>query len=527
MGLNIRLHGINSPKAFTLSYKTGKTAGDESVIATGYTSYGSLYPNSSTRNYTTDPIIFTNASFDTQYWFKLTYTGDTGDVNYVIDNVFTNEAEVYDNCINYCYFPNVGSATFVAPPTPTPSSTGTPTPTPTTSPTPTPSPTATPVPPTATPTATAGPGPTATPTPTATAVVPTATPTPTPTATAGESLPGTCYTMVFPTSVTTFDGNTLYICYQKTDDTNVCWPYNQYEDSGANTPSITVNICSKTFPSLKYGVSGDQIVPDSNFNITTGSGCTNSTNCGGNDPVPPAPTATAEPIQNANGDCYKWSVSDGNSNSGMTVTYTPLQSNTPVTVNVNMVESDMQYYYICSKTLADFRDGGNQVVFPSIQDGTCSLVNGVFSGCQSPIPDPTATPSPTPTPTSTQTILPGGNCIVWSESSEYGLSDGCGGTQRTTTTLTVQLKDGSGNSINATETITVSFDATYSNELGNSTTTISAQIANGYSSGVTTYSPQTYELGPYSGQCTPESTTRDNDTPTITGSNNGTYSVCP
>ena len=79
MGLNIRLYGINSPKAITLSYKIGKTAGNESVIATGYTSYGSLYPASSSRNYTNDPIIFPDASFDTQYWFKLTYTGDTGD----------------------------------------------------------------------------------------------------------------------------------------------------------------------------------------------------------------------------------------------------------------------------------------------------------------------------------------------------------------------------------------------------------------------------------------------------------------
>lgn len=118
MGLNIRLYGINSSKSFTLSYKVGKSCGDESVIATGYTSYGSLYPASSSRNYTDNPIIFTDASFDTQYWFKLTYTGDTGDVNYVIENIFTNEAEVYDNCINYCYFPNAGSASFVPPPTP-------------------------------------------------------------------------------------------------------------------------------------------------------------------------------------------------------------------------------------------------------------------------------------------------------------------------------------------------------------------------------------------------------------------------
>lgn len=170
MGLNIRLYGINSPKAFTLSYKTGKTAGDDSVIATGYTSYGSLYPASTSRNYTTDPIIFTNASFDTQYWFKLTYTGDTGDVNYVIENIFTNEAEVYDNCINYCYFPNVGSAVYIAP-TPTPSPTPSPTPNCDFSggsavvvigPTPTPNPTATPNSPTATPTPTTSPTPTPT-----------------------------------------------------------------------------------------------------------------------------------------------------------------------------------------------------------------------------------------------------------------------------------------------------------------------------------------------------------------------------
>ncbi len=521
MGLNIRLYGINSPKAFTLSYKTGKTAGDESVIATGYTSYGSLYPNSSSRNYTTDPIIFTNASFDTQYWFKLTYTGDTGDVDYIIENIFTNEAEVYDNCINYCYFPNVGFATFVPPPTPTPTSTGTPTPTPTTSPTPTPSPTATPVVPTPTPTSTAGPGPTATPTPTATAVVPT----PTPTATTEELLPGTCYTMVFPTSVTTFDGNTLYICYQKTDNSYVCWPYNQYEDSGSNSPNITVKICSKTYPSLKYGVSGDQLVPDSNFNITTGSGCTDSVNCGGNDPVPPAPTATAEPIQNATGDCYKWSVSDGNSNSGMTVTYTPLQSNTPVTVNVNMVESDMQYYYICSKTLADFRDGGNQVVFPSIQDGTCSLVNGVFSGCQSPIPNPTATPTPTatpgPTPTPTSTLIPGSGCIEITESSSSDTTT-CLLSNVTYyyTVITATLTDGNGDPINAVGDVYAYVNVT-ENFLYQQPNTLDYQITinNGTSSGQLTVVTSTpFDNG--QGNC-------ENETRTINSySAQSGYSIC-
>lgn len=146
-----------------------------------------------------------------------------------------------------------------------------------------------------------------------------------------------------------------------------------------------------------------------------------------------------------------------------------------------------------------------------------------------PINPPTATPSPTPTPTPTPTqtsLPPGSACIVWSESIQSGLQDGCGGFQKTITTLTVELQDGNGTPINATETITVSFDATYSNELGTTPTIIQAQIANGYSSGLTYYSSQTYEIGPYSGQCTPESTTRDNSTPTITGSNNGTYGVC-
>ena len=495
MGLNIRLYGINSPKAFTLSYKIGKTAGNESVIATGYTSYGSLYPASSSRNYTNDPIIFPDASFDTQYWFKLTYTGDTGDVNYYIQNIFTNEAEVYDNCINCCYFPNVGTASFVHPPTATPAATPIPTPSATPAATPIPTPSATPGA-TPNPTATAtAPAPTATatatapaPTASATAPAPTASatapaPTPTPSAT---SFPGDCYTMVFPTSVTTFDGKTLYICYQKTDNTNVCWPYSQYEDSGLNSPNITVKICSKTFPSLKYGPTGDQVIPDVNFTITTGSGCTDSSNCGGNDPVPPAPTATAEPITNASGDCYKWSVSDGNSNSGMTVTYTPLNSNTPVTTNVNMVESDTQYYYICSKTLADFRDGGNQAVFPSIQNGTCSLVNGVYSGCQSPIPAATSTPGPTstPNPTPTQTAAPGTPCISITEYSTQGTTE-CllNNVPYYYTVITALLTNGSGSAMNAVGdvyvyvNITESFLYTQENTLD-----YSIKILNGTSS---------------------------------------------
>jgi hypothetical protein len=93
MGLNIRLYGINSPKAFTLSYKTGKTAGNESVIATGYTSYGSLYPASASRNYTTDPIIFPDASFDLVLFRIPLTSGNSGTI------------QNWDEGVGYDYYP--------------------------------------------------------------------------------------------------------------------------------------------------------------------------------------------------------------------------------------------------------------------------------------------------------------------------------------------------------------------------------------------------------------------------------------
>jgi hypothetical protein len=548
MGLNIRIHDINVPSSFELFYKTGNTPGNMTVIENGYTKFGGIYPSSSSRNYNLNPIVFTGATFNTQYWFKIQYTGVTGhenSVGYIIENIKTHQpvGNIY-YAIHCCDFSG-GTAEFytgctfsggtvvygqsldpTATPPATPNPTSTPTPTPTiTIPGATPNPTSTPNP-TATPDVTPNPTatiPGATPNPTSTPGV-----TPNPTAT---EYPGACYQLVFPPSVTMFDGKKLYICYQKTDSTYpVCWPYDYFEDSGANFPnSYTINICSKTFPSLKYGPSGDQMVPDGNFNITTGSGCISSSDCGGNDPTTPPPTATAEPILNDSGNCYRWSVDDGNNNSGITVTYTSLGTNTPYTVNVNNVESDMYYYYICSKTLPDFRQNSNQVTFPYIEDGTCSLVNGVYSGCQPPPPDATPNPTSTPdvTPNPTATVEPGTSCIVWFENTQYGLSDGCGGSQRSETTLTAQLQDGYGNMINATETIYVAFDGTYSNELGTDPTTITAVINSGSSSGVTYYYPLTYEYGPRSGDCTSESTTRNNDTPTITGSNGGTYSACP
>ena len=556
MGLNIRIHDINVPSSFELFYKTGNTPGNMTVIENGYTQFGGIYPSSSSRNYNTNPVVFTGATFNTQYWFKIQYTGVTGQENsvgYIIENIKTHQPVGHIYYALHCCDFSGGVADFYTgctfsggtvvygvslDPTPAPTSTPAATPLPTPDPTAT-TPGATPAPTntqTPTPTGTAGttPIPTNTQTPTPTETIPGATPNPTqtpdPTSTPTETaLPGTCYEMVFPESSTSSGGQPLYICYQKTDNTYVSELYSQYEDSGENTPNITVNICSKVLPSIKYGYSGTETIPDASFNLIGGSGCIVSTDCGGNDPLPPPPTATAEVITNDSGDCYRWSVDDGNNNSGMTVTYTPIGGNVLYTLNVNEVESDTQYYYICTKTTPIFMSDGVGTIFPSIQDGTCSLVEGVYSGCQSPIPD--ATPNPTatntPTPTPTQSAVPGSSCIVWSESAAYGLSDGCGGNSRSTTTLTVQLLNGSGNPINATETITVSFDATYSNELGPESTTITASITPNNSSGVTYYDPQTYAIGPYSGQCTQESTTRDSDTPTITGSNGGTYSVCP
>ncbi len=178
MGLNLKIKGIVSPNPFKLLYKTGATAGNESVVTTGYT----YYPNSSTTYqassdgsyYNTNPIIFSGASYNTQYWFKIL---DTVTGGYIIENVFTNHQEVYDSCIYCCLFEG-GSSSYLEAITPTPTATPTPTPTPTATPTPTPTPTPTEVVITPTPTEVV-----ITPTPTPTNVVVTATPTPTPTST--------------------------------------------------------------------------------------------------------------------------------------------------------------------------------------------------------------------------------------------------------------------------------------------------------------------------------------------------------
>jgi len=94
MGLNIRIHDINVPSSFELFYKTGNTPGNMTVIENGYTKFGGTYPSSSSRNYNNDPIVFTGATFDTQYWFKIQYTGVTGQENsvgFIIENIKTHQ----------------------------------------------------------------------------------------------------------------------------------------------------------------------------------------------------------------------------------------------------------------------------------------------------------------------------------------------------------------------------------------------------------------------------------------------------
>ena len=134
----------------------------------------------------------------------------------------------------------------------------------------------------------------------------------------------------------------------------------------------------------------------------------------------------------------------------MTVTYTPLDTNTPFTTNVNMVESDTEYYTICSKTLPIFMDNGNGVTFPYVQDGVCSLVNGVYSGCQSPTQTPTPTPTLTKTPTLTPTLTAasGTACISITEYSTQGTTE-ClsNNVPYFYTVITALLTDGNGNTM--------------------------------------------------------------------------------
>jgi len=101
MGLNIRLHNINLKNNFKLSYRIGNTSGDLNTINSGYTNYtigatlsgNTVYPSSDVRDYETNPIIFTGATFNTQYWFKFL---DQTTGLYTIENINTHESKYYE-----------------------------------------------------------------------------------------------------------------------------------------------------------------------------------------------------------------------------------------------------------------------------------------------------------------------------------------------------------------------------------------------------------------------------------------------
>lgn len=126
MGLDIRLYNITSANPFTLSYKNGSYL-DNPI--TGFTSYslgsnlsGGRYYTSTTgttsgtlRNYNTHPIIFTGATFDSQYWFKIVDSVTSG---YTIMNIITHEICYYP-CAN-CGTLEVNLECITPTPTPTP-----------------------------------------------------------------------------------------------------------------------------------------------------------------------------------------------------------------------------------------------------------------------------------------------------------------------------------------------------------------------------------------------------------------------
>lgn len=179
MGLHIRLHNINCPNPFEVSYRIAPTPGDETVISTGYTQYGSTYDSSNVRNYYDNPIILSGSTFDDIFfetvWIKIQDTVTDG---YIIENIKIHSESYYDNCLAVCDFSGGTASEVLITPTATPEPTSI---DPTATPTPTP--TSTPV------------GPTPTPTPTENCDfdvdinIVTATPTPTPTPTATDLEP--------------------------------------------------------------------------------------------------------------------------------------------------------------------------------------------------------------------------------------------------------------------------------------------------------------------------------------------------
>jgi hypothetical protein len=371
-----------------------------------------------------------------------------------------------------------------------------------------------------------------TPTPTLTAT-PTNTPTPTntqtPTNTTTEgATPTATPTLTLTTTPTNTPTLTLTSTPTPTSTTVTCVP-KEYNITAAGNFYWTDCEGNERYDYFTTGDSPICICSSSNLPISLDGGT--GTLAGGGcecNPVTSTPTPTATPTLTPTqmaGQCYSFSIPSTYNTSGYGLRIQiPGQLVQDIPFNGLFAEqgpgpSFNTIYYVCSASIPAYVNISTGVatttpeeILTTGPDGSCSSYVDCFGSTQTPTPTPTLTATPTLTPTS---IPSGGNCIWWNESTTYQLQDGCGGNQRTTTQLTVYLQDGSGNSINATGLITVSFPATYSNELGTSATTVSASIVSGESFGYTYYSPLTYELGPFSGQCTQESTTIDSYTPTI------------
>lgn len=125
-----------------------------------------------------------------------------------------------------------------------------------------------------------------------------------------------------------------------------------------------------------------------------------------------------------------------------------------------------------------------------------------------PTPTPTSTPTPTPTVTPTPTFTDGCVLVDFIYNMNPGIADGCGGYQRTDYTARATLYNYYGGSpIVANQNIVIDFDATYSDCLGNVSTSLGITINSGSSYGEVTYTAYSYEHCPFDNQCLPVSTT--------------------
>jgi hypothetical protein len=420
--LRVNITNIVSPNPFKVSFKS--VIGDDSAyggftVTTGYTYYHNGTDYSSYNTCPTYPagttsieISSNGLDFNSNCWVKIedtvtkTMLSDGTEIpRYIIENIYLHDPIAYQSCcpqpealtaICYhdCYPPFSLTAACV--------SDATPTPTPTSTPTPTPTPTEVVQTPTPTPTAV---GDTPTPTPTAVAQTPTPTPTVVP-------LAGTCYILTINSSALSFEGQNLRILYTTPNDVQVNAVYTEFPDSGGNELGVEFNICIKDNTNIYYTYNGmDLINADANITETVNGECTTSADCGGVDPTPTPPTPTPTPIVGDSGLCYSYTLntSEIQLNSGLTVVYTPLGSNTTVTVNATGgVEAydnqDGTYtYYICSKSNPIFYDGQYAVTsFDVIQYGSCDAEHNCVNN---PI-----TPTPTPTPTATPVGTYGWDC---------------------------------------------------------------------------------------------------------------------